>query len=150
MIRRILVAFRFSNAGEEALRFAVGCAKAHGARLHVFHALDYRLLHPQTPDSVIMKMTREAEARFERQYKDLLQGVAHWGFNCWEADPAVEVAKLAQETAADLVVVGCHEVGDRPGITRLGMVGLTIAQTAPCPVLLVPCPRERKKEERGL
>lgn len=146
MIRRILVAFRFSRAGEAALKLAAEFAQIHGAWLRIFHALDYRLMHPETSDEEILRMTREAEARFERDYKGMLRDVLHWGFNCWEADPAVEVVKLARETAADLIVLGCHEVGDRPGIARLGMVGLAIAQTAPCPVLLVPCPREREKE----
>ncbi|ROQ89820.1 universal stress protein [Desulfosoma caldarium] len=145
MVKRILVAFRFSKSGLEALRMAAYLASVHGAWLHIFHALDYRLAHPQTPDERILQMTREIEERFTRECRPLLQGVSRFGFNCWEADPAVEVVKLAEETRADLVVVGCHQVGDRPGITRLGMVGLTIAQTAPCPVLLVPCPREAKE-----
>lgn len=141
MFRRILVAFRFSPAGEAALKAAAALAQVHGARLLIFHALDYRLMHPETPDDLVLTMTREAEARFEKGYKGMVRKVPNWGFNCWEADPAVEVVKLARETAADLIVVGCHEVGDRPGIARLGMVGLAIAQTAPCPVLLVPCPQ---------
>lgn len=141
MIQRILVAFRFTKAGMAALKTAVHLAKVHGARLHVFHALDYRLLHPQTSDERIAQMTQDMEERFATECRPLLGGVSHAAFNCWEADPAVEVVKLAGETRADLVVVGCHQVGDRPGITRLGTVGLTIAQTAPCPVLLVPCPR---------
>jgi nucleotide-binding universal stress UspA family protein len=145
MIQRILVAFRFSPAAMAALKMAADLARVHGARLHVFHALDYRLLHPQTPDERVVQMTREAEERFNRECRPLLEGVWHFGFNCWEADPAVEVVKLAEETRADLVVVGCHQVGDRPGITRLGMIGVTIAQTAPCSVLLVPCPREPKE-----
>ncbi len=146
MVRRILVAFRFSEAGQAALRLAAGFARVHGAWLHIFHALNYRLMHPETSDDVIIRMTREAETRFEKEYRGTLRDVTHWGFNCWEADPAVEVVKLARETGADLIVLGCHEVGDRPGIARLGMVGLAIAQTAPCPVLLVPCLGERKKE----
>lgn len=146
MIFRILVAFRFSQGGLAALKMAAYLAKVHRARLHVFHALDYRLMHPQTPDEVIEEMTRDAEQRFAREYRRILEGVPHFSFNSWEADPAVELVKLAKDTAADLLVIGCHEVGNRPGISRLGMVGLTIAQTAPCPVLVVPCPCERNKE----
>ena len=150
MIRRILVAFQFSEAGAAALTVAAHLARVHGARLHVFNALDYRLMHPQTSDDVIAEMTRDAEHRFATQYRSLLRDVRTFAFNCWEADPAVEIVKLAAETGADLVVIGCHQVGGRPGISRLGMVGLTIAQTAPCSVLIVPCPQERSKEAASL
>ncbi|MEJ5347666.1 MAG: universal stress protein [Desulfosoma sp.] len=148
MIQRILVAFRFSKGGMAALKMAAYLARVHGARLHIFHALDYRLMHPQTPDERIVQMTQEAEKRFAEECKGFLQGVSHYGFNCWESDPAVEVVKLAEETRADLVVLGCHEVGNRPGISRLGMVGLTVAQTAPCPVLIVPCLENGKEATR--
>lgn len=141
MFQRILVAFKFSPAGARALMQAAELAKIHGARLHIFHALDYRLLHPATPDEHIAAMTREAEERFEQDYKKFLGGYPRYAFNCWEADPSVEICKLALDMEADLVVIGCHQVSNRPGITRLGMVGMTIVQTAPCMVLLVPCPR---------
>ncbi|SHF95041.1 Nucleotide-binding universal stress protein, UspA family [Desulfacinum infernum DSM 9756] len=140
MLQRILVAFKFSPAGARTLLQAAELARVHGARLHIFHALDYRLLHPATPDERIVAMTREAEERFEKEYKKYLEGYPRYGFNCWEADPSVEICKLAEDMAADLVVIGCHQVGDRPGISRLGMVGLAIVQTAPCMVLVVPCP----------
>ncbi len=142
MIRRILVAFKFSRAGALTLKRATNLAQVYGARLHIFHALDYRLMKPDTPDEHIERMTREAEQRFEKEYKRYLQGYPRYGFNCWEADPSVEVCKLAQDTRADLVAIGCHQVGNRPGISRLGMVGLAIVQTAPCMVLIVPCPED--------
>src|SRR5450432_3038610 len=69
-------------------------------------------------------------------------------------EPGLEIAQLAADVAADLVVIGTH---DRRGVPRLllGSVAEVVARVAPCPVLIVrpkalpapapviepPCPR---------
>ncbi len=142
MFRRIIVGLKFSTAGKKAFSVAAGLARVHQARLLAFHALDYRLMAPQTSDETILRTTREAERRFELEFKPLLSGYRQYAFNAWEADPSVEICLLARETDADLIVIGCHQREGRPGVTRLGQVGLSVLQGAPCMVLLVPCPDE--------
>ncbi len=140
MFARILVALKFTAAGRHALETAARLARSLDSRLIIFCALDYRLLHPDTPDETIRALTERAERRFETELKPLLQGYGKFAFNCWEADPAVEICRLAHDARADLVVLGCHEKSTHGAITRLGQVGSFILENAPCPVLLVPCP----------
>ena len=49
-------------------------------------------------------------------------------------DPAVAIARLAEEEHADLIVMGTH---GRTGLTRLlmGSVAEAVVRRAPCPVL---------------
>lgn len=51
-------------------------------------------------------------------------------------DPGHQIAQLAADVEADLVVVGTH---DRTGVARflLGSVADTVTRVAPCPVLVV-------------
>jgi nucleotide-binding universal stress UspA family protein len=51
-------------------------------------------------------------------------------------DPAESVATIAADEAADLIVVGAH-VG-RLGRTLQSRLARELAQTAPCPVVVVP------------
>lgn len=79
-------------------------------------------------------------------------------------EPGFEIAQLAVDVGADLVVVGTH---DRHGLPRLllGSVAEAVARLAPCPVLIVrpkavpvptpaiepPCPRcvTARRESNG-
>ncbi|HEX7451222.1 MAG TPA: universal stress protein [Polyangiaceae bacterium] len=51
-------------------------------------------------------------------------------------DPGHQIAQLASEVAADLLVIGTH---DRHGLPRLllGSVAETVGRLAPCSVLVV-------------
>jgi nucleotide-binding universal stress UspA family protein len=140
MFRRIVVALRFNRVGRFALEKSVELAREHGARLLIFHALDYRLMHPETPEDNILELTKSAQQRFEVEMKPLLGGLRDFAFNCWEADPSTEVCRLARDTKADLVVLGCHQSASGKSVSRIGAVGAAILESAPCPVLLIPCP----------
>jgi len=140
--KRIIVALRFNKVGQFALIKGIDLARVHRARLQIFHALDYRLLHPNTPEEKIIELTKSAQQDFERELKPLLGDFQEFAFNCWEADPSVEVCKLASSTHADLIVIGCHQSASGRSVSRVGEVGNAILQTAPCPVLLIPCPDE--------
>lgn len=142
MFNRIIVALRFNVVGKFALKKGVDLARMHHARLLIFHALDYRLMHPQTPEEKIIELTRSAQQKFEHELKPLLGDFQEFAFNCWEADPSVEVCKLAIESKADLIIVGCHQGAHGRSVSRIGSIGNAILESAPCPVLLIPCPDE--------
>jgi len=144
MYRRILVALKWSPVGRNALLAGIQLAKENQARLHIFHALDYRLMCSDAPDERILEMTRQAEDRFKAEFRPLLGDYKRFGFNCWEADPSVEICRLANEFQADLVIIGCHQRAGKRSVTRIGQAGLSVLESAPCSVLLVPCPRDKE------
>ena len=138
MFNDILVALKFSPASLFALDKGVQLARVHGARLHVFHALDYRLqsLDEDHPD--LLACFKEADRRFEAELQPLLGGYMDVSLNYSPADPAMEICKIAKAAKADLIVLGCHQPLKTISMGRVDYVGMTILEKAPCPVLLVP------------
>jgi len=138
MFNEILVAVKFSAAGAQALKMAVQLAGVHAARLHVFHALDYRLkeLEPNDPD--LIDRRKQTEARFETEFHSILGDHKKMAYAVYPADPGLEVCKLANDLNADLIVLGCHQRREIAAMGRLDYVGMTILEKAPCPVMLVP------------
>lgn len=133
MYKIIVAAFAFSEPGRAAVRVAVELARHHGARLHVFHALDYKLLHLSPESQECSLACSEAEARFAADHGQELAGVDAV-FVCRPADPAMGVCKLARDLGADLLVIGVHQ----GKLARMSYTGITIMEKSPCQVLLVP------------
>lgn len=61
MFRRIPVGLRFNLVGRFALPKSVELAREQGSRLLIFHALEYRLMHPKTPEEKIIELTKTAQ-----------------------------------------------------------------------------------------
>lgn len=170
----ILAAVDFSTASDLALERAIELAvEKPSVALHVVNVLPVYQLGPsaaadQTSGTFVgaLPSTTEAaenlrayvqrrvtafrEARPEANLDFLDRVVAHQRLDV----PSEEIAALAAELRADLVVVGTH---GRRGLSRLllGSVAEGIVRLAPCPVLVVrpkapppaepaiepPCPR---------
>lgn len=133
MFTTIVAAFAFSTPGRAALRTAASLAKAHAARLHVFHALDYKLLHLQPDGPECSLACAETEQRFASEHGAELAELGA-AFVCRPADPAMGVCKLARDLSADLIVIGVHQ----GKLARMSYTGITIMEKSVCPVLLVP------------
>ncbi len=138
MFREILVALKFSPAGLHALDKGLRLARTHGARLHVFHALDYRLQSLSSDNPELLAYRDKVERRFEDEIRPLLDGYADVFFDYAPADPAMEICKRAKTGEYDLIVLGCHQPLKSISMGRIDYVGMTILEKAPCPVLLVP------------
>jgi nucleotide-binding universal stress UspA family protein len=138
MFKRILVAFKFTPANRSVLEKSIEIAKDHGAELHIFHALDYRLKALDSSDPKLMKINQETKDRFESEVKPLLDGFNHLTFGCLPADPALEICKIARHHKSDLIILGSHQEEKKMSLGRVDYVGMTILEKASCPVMLVP------------
>ena len=138
MFGNILVAFKFSTAGLYALEKSVDLALTHGAKLHVFHALDYQLQKRDETDPELLNICNEIDNRFEAELKPMFGGLETVSFDYFPADPALEVCKIAAAVPADLIIIGCHQPFEKISMGRIDYVGMTILEKAPCPVMLVP------------
>jgi nucleotide-binding universal stress UspA family protein len=143
MFNEILIALKFSKAGLAAFRKAVGLAEIHGARLHVFHALDYRLQDLPDADPKLKAAMQEIGRRIDTELKPLMGSLKRVAFEYFPADPALEVCRMANTIRADLILLGCHEPSRKISLGRVDYVGMTILDKAPCPVMLVPAPAEK-------
>ena len=138
MFGKILVALKFSPSGLNAIDLAVRLAKAHGARLHVFHALDYHFKDMADTDPKMNEILTTVRQRIEVDLTPRLVGTNEVAIDYFPADPALEVCRIAGNINADLIVVGCHQPHRRYSLGRVDYIGMTILEKAPCAVLLVP------------
>lgn len=168
----ILVAVDFTETSELAFEKSLELTASNpAARLHVVTVVPtIHTINPELPGSdaalgvwrsseQTADQLREYVAKRTRSFRDknptlaaasLERIVAHVRFDA----PAEEVAQLAADLEADLVIVGTH---GRRGLSRmvLGSVAEGTVRLAPCPVLVVrpkttpapvpaiepPCPR---------
>jgi nucleotide-binding universal stress UspA family protein len=132
------VAVKFTPASRFAAEKAAALAKVHGAGLHVFHCQDYQLtrLEDSHPDRITAQDS--ARRRYETDIEPLLDGLQNVVFETRPGDPAMSVCRVARESAADLIILGCHQPARKLSLGRVNYVGITILEKAHCPVMLVP------------
>ena len=140
VIKTILVPVDFSETSEAALEYAVSLAQPLGARLVVMHA--YELPIYGFPDGALLASV-EVATRLMNSAQVGLDAMVSRHRNQARIDtvlrqgvPWEEVAAVAEDVEADLVVIGTH---GRRGIARalLGSVAEKILRTSSRPVLTV-------------
>jgi len=145
MFKHILLGTDGSAASEHAATLAVGLARTHGARLTALYVVDP---YPYLGIGETNPMGFQAYMAAAQQHA--AQAHAKVEALCKRSDPPVNlevrlvedvtamrgIVDMAQETQADLVVVGSH---GRTGISRLmlGSVAAQVVAHSPVPVLVV-------------
>ena len=137
-LKRVLVAYDFSDYAELALKYGLSIAQEHQAELHLLHVLP--------PDSVNEPEIAWYPIKGETAYHIAarrLQRVVPAEVNLWcevktavsEGHPYREILHYAEKNEIDLISVGAHGAG-------FGMRALfgsnvdRILRQAPCPVLV--------------
>jgi nucleotide-binding universal stress UspA family protein len=137
-LKRILVAYDFSDYSELALKYALSIAQEHQAELHLLHVLP--------PNSVNEPEIAWYPVKGESAYHNAarrLQSVVPAEVHLWcnvktavsEGQPYREVLSYAEKNGIDLISVGAHGAG-------FGMRALfgsnvdRVLRQAPCPVLV--------------
>lgn len=137
-LKRLLIAYDFSDHAELALKYALSLAEQYQAELHVIHVLP-----PNTAnDPQIAWYPKTGEGAYERAAR-LLQMAIPSEANLWsniknvvcEGQPYREVLSYAEKHDIDLISIGAHGAG-------FGMRALfgsnvdRVLRQAPCPVLV--------------
>ena len=138
MFNQILMALKFGAASEFALVKGIELARAHDAKLHIFHALDFTLNELEEDDPKRVQVVEDAQQQYAAKIKPLLLDFEKGSFICVPADPAMKTCKLAGELNVDLIILGCHQLPEKMCLGRVDYIGMTILEKAPCPVMLVP------------
>jgi nucleotide-binding universal stress UspA family protein len=142
-IRRILFATDFSKASGKAFDTAVSMAKLHRAALTILNVIVP--FTPMAPDQFVSEATweevereakRAAQAHLARLTVKAKAAGVRASASLLEGDPAQQIARAAQASRADLLVVGTH---GRTGLVRffVGSVASRLVATATCPVMTV-------------
>lgn len=143
---KILFPTDFSHTGDAALELATSLARERGATLLIVHVEEppaaygggemyYGMPDPATED--LRRMLSEIQPTDP--------AVPH-EHHLITGDPAVAIARLAEEQQVDMIVMGTH---GRTGLLRLlmGSVAEAVVRRAPCPVLTLKQPRAEAPAE---
>lgn len=137
-VKRVLVAYDFSDYSELALKYALSVAQEHQAELHLLHVLPPGTVNQ--PEIAWYPMGREtayhqASRRLQRaipQDTHLWCGIKHI---VAEGQPYREILSYAEKHSIDLISLGAHGAG-------FGMRALfgsnvdRVLRQSPCPVLV--------------
>jgi nucleotide-binding universal stress UspA family protein len=138
-IRTILVPADFSDGSTSAFGLAQALARDYGARIVVAHVVE-----PPRATGVEGVLVFQPEVNWEsfrqrlveRYRADAAIPIEHIVV---EGYPAEEIARLAGDYHADVIVIGTH---GRTGLSRLimGSVAEQVLRRAPCPVVTIKHP----------
>jgi universal stress protein A len=144
---KIVCAVEFSETSRTALEFAAELARRFHAELLLVHV--WRGPYPATEESAALPpaLTPEEESELERRLEEWERDAEEIGGRevrtvLASGSPAAEVARIASEESADLVVAGSR---GRTGFERavMGSVAEDIVRHSPCAVLVVKAARDR-------
>ncbi len=140
-IRTILHPTDFSRYSEYAFQLACSLARDHGAQLLVLHVVPppQMVVYDGMPVSQpAPTLYREGAEERLRQIKpvDPKVKIEH---RLEEGPAAPEILRVAEETKADLIIMGTH---GWTGLARLlmGSIAEKVVRKAPCPVLTLKGP----------
>jgi universal stress protein A len=133
----VLVGIDFLALSKEILAYAAEVAVSAGGELHVVHVLpddDVAAVHGERAIGVV-NLASDAHAKLEALASDLPDSVARIFLHLAAGEADVEIAQLASDIGAELIVVGTR---GRSGLDRLleGSVAESLLRLAPCPVLV--------------
>ena len=139
MFKTIMWATDGTENADRALPYARALAQEEGATLVVAHVVERYASHK--PSGLAVHADEEqVEAKLKKLGAQLtdeglrtdLRIVSHVG-----PQPAHEIADIAREAGADLIVVGCRGHAAITGLL-VGSVTQRLLHVSPCPVLVVP------------
>lgn len=150
MYKAIVVGTDFSETAEQAVRHAAELAKAFGAKLHIVTAFKPAMTASIAASSLEAmaaggaEFLQEADSAIanevESTLRDLEEKLSGDGVRAQThgaaGEPADALIEVAEQTKADLIVVGNRGMG---GVKRfvLGSVPNKISHHSPCSVLIV-------------
>lgn len=141
-LKRIVVATDFSRHSQVALQYAEAFSKAFGAEVVLCHVLekpDFLSQLPPVAEGYFppnLSEMQEKHARVQCEQALAAAGLSQARVSLAHGNPSSEIARVAGEENADLVIVGTHGRGALAHIL-LGSVAEKIVRLAPCPVLTV-------------
>jgi nucleotide-binding universal stress UspA family protein len=146
MFKSIVWSTDGSDHAERALPYVKNLARADGAAITVVHVVE------RVEGSGAVGGPRRAdESEIQTRLEDLTVAISQEGLTASliirgnvGARPAHEIAEVAREADADLIVVGSRGLSSIGGLL-LGSVAHRLLHIAPCPVLVVPPGRDRTR-----
>jgi nucleotide-binding universal stress UspA family protein len=151
MFSNFLLAFDGTREGYEALHEATELAKRLGAKLHLVSCIHLSPGALMAEGAAVGRMFDLEAAEIGRALNDGIaalkrDGMTVEGSLCHGLSPARDIAALATQIGADLIVIG-HR--DQNLLARLwnGSIGQQLIAHAPCSVLVAVAPTSARRDE---
>ncbi|MCL4500998.1 MAG: universal stress protein [Deltaproteobacteria bacterium] len=149
----LLVATDFSQCSEAAFRMAKKLAQGFGAKIILLHVVNQRLVeqlasHLQVSAETLWPEFRErAQLQLGEFLKQVKPGKLDVEGMVAIGVPFQEIAVVARDLLADLVIMGGYGRGGRGAIEEVffGSTAEKVVRLLPCPVLCVPLPVSREQ-----
>ena len=140
-IRKILYPTDFSSYSNQAYFHAISLAEKHAASVTIVY-----VYNPDAPPPGAPAEHAAAREHWRKQLESVrpTNATIEVGHLLLEGDPAAEIVRHAQQSGADVIVMGTH---GRSGLDRLllGSVAERVLRDAHCSVLVVKLPRSAAK-----
>jgi nucleotide-binding universal stress UspA family protein len=144
--KAILVATDFSECAGAAFRVAKNLARQFGAKIVLLHVIQQRIVarvaeHLKVePDSLLPGFREEAQLQLDTFLKEGCCGNLEVTGMVTVGIPFQEIAVVARDLAADLIVMGGYGRSGRGPIEEVffGSTAEKVVRLLPCPVLCVP------------
>ncbi len=134
MFARIVLGYDGSEHARRALKVAIDLARKYGSEILVVTVVDAASL---SSDPNAIRIASEAAGQISAEASEILsrEGIAHRAF-VRQGDPSTEIARVAEESSADLIVVGSRGLSTLKRII-LGSVSYGVLNKSRAPVLVV-------------
>lgn len=133
----VLAAVDLGERSDEALQTAAKLARTDNGELHIVHVIPSDAVGSLHGEDALRfsNLTDDVRAKLQQLASELPAAVKRIHLHVRLGTVDTEIAQLASDVNADLVVVGTH--GHR-GLERLlvGSVAASLIRNAPCPVLV--------------
>jgi len=144
--KAILVATDFSECAGAALRVAKNLARKFGAKIVLLHVIQQRIVarvaeHLKVaPDTLLPAFREEAQQHLDEFCEKCCADDLEVTSMVTVGIPFQEIAVVARDLAADLIVIGGYGRSGRGPIEEVffGSTAEKVVRLLPCPVLCVP------------
>ncbi len=137
----VLLPTDFSSCAQQAAEEGIAVARAFGSRVVFVHVLEQNYVYPPAYGMAPILMPPVTPQDLEPEWHEFLHSLSIGGGLVWEkrtsdGRAAETIVSVAQETNADLIVMGTH---GRSALAHmlLGSVAERVVHTAPCSVLTI-------------
>jgi nucleotide-binding universal stress UspA family protein len=156
--KAILVATDFSACSGAAFKVAKNLAQQFGAKIVLLHVIQQRIVARVAeylkvePDSLLPKFREEAQLHLDAFLQECRCGSPEVTSMVTVGIPFQEIAVVARDLAADLIVMGGYGRSGRGPIEEVffGSTAEKVVRLLPCPVLCVPWESQAATAENQL
>jgi nucleotide-binding universal stress UspA family protein len=142
LLRRILCAADLTQASQQTLDMALSLAAENEARITLLHVLDTPGSCEEGASAAASELGRlrhdlmvEARAQLRKAVPDSVRTFCDVTERVETGRPWSEIIRVAERTAAELIVMGAHATGMGHGL--FGSTASHVVRRATCPVLII-------------